>query len=190
MISEDERTLRAWKWMVLGAPVWWVLGLNLIIYHLASFVLCLSVIHRYDRQNKTITISGSAFLLLLVAIVYASSILIHAFSSEFSRVVAACYNLAFWVMGILMVTVFSNLSIPKYIPQVLGVFPWLAGFIGILTLGVMIAYAMGAGSVAFATPLYGLSKYLGQTSLVERSLSVKLMDMRRQPLKTHWKRRE
>jgi len=168
--------MNLWIGTLIGVPLWWCLGLNLVFYHFLSLVLFIGVIHTFSRANRVIHIPESSFFILFILATYCFSILIHGSSSNFSRVVAAGYNLSFWAMGFMLVLVLTNLYSTSMMHRFLSTFAILAFISGIITLMVGIAYLMGVRSIRFATPFYGLSRWIGQTVLVENSLVVKLLE--------------
>lgn len=167
---------RFWGWSVMGAPLWWLLGLNLFFYHAFSFVLFIAVTHRLTRMNRPLFLSPSFFFLFSIVIIYAFSLAIHTLDQDFSRVMASAYNLSFWVMGAMLTVALSNaFTCIEDLNVVLKAFIVLATFMGLLAVSMLVYVGMGGKSLVFQTPLYGLGKFFGETTLVQQSLSVILL---------------
>ena len=171
----DNPFMKIWKGTVLGAFFWWLLGLNLFFYHLVAGLLFLGILFVAAKNPKGLFLPSSFFFLLLLSAIYAFSILIHASASDFSRVLAAFYNLSFWLMGLMLVVILANTFTFSQIPSLLKVFYSVAWFSGLLALAVMGIWFSGTRSFIFPTPLYGLTNWLGHTTLVETTLMVRLL---------------
>jgi len=169
--------LKIWQWAVIGAPLWWVLGLNLFFYHFFALVIFLGMVHRYDRQQRPIHVSATSILLLLIVAAYGFSVGIHSFSSDASRVVAASYNLSFWVMGLMVIVVLTNTFTREGVRHFLNAFLVFSCVTAVLAIVGWSAILLGLQTVIFPTPLYGLGQLLGRTVLVENSLSVVFLEL-------------
>ena len=171
----DNRFLRFWKWAVLGAPVWWLLGFSLFIYHAMAFLLFFTMVYHFQKKPAGIFLPPSFFFLFSLGAIFLFSVLTHAFVYEPMRVAASLYNLSFWAMGLCLIAVMANSFSFSEAASYLKVFPPLAwGFVffGVAALGSGLA---GMRLVLFPTPLYFLTDFLGHTALVEETLTVQLL---------------
>ena len=69
-IEPPARLPRIWAGAVLGAAVWWLLGLNLFVYHFAAFLFFLAWIQQQTAEQKKIWISPSAIFLGVIFLLY------------------------------------------------------------------------------------------------------------------------
>lgn len=170
-----NRTLSFWKWTVLGAPLWWVLGLNLIIYQGMALFLFIRLISFYQRQDRGIYLPSSCVIIFFLMLVYLFSILIHAQSFPVGRVMAAVYNLSYWMMGCFVIVVFANtfsMLQTRFFLKTFDSLAWIMGFLWILA---FFAAMYGQHSVIFPTPLDGLSRYFENADLLSQTLKVQLL---------------
>src|SRR5437868_10228724 len=100
--------LKVWRWVLYLAPLWWVLGLVFFVYHLTAVILFVFLLLHLRQTQQTISLPPSFFLLFFLVIFYGASLLIHAPDHEMRRVAAAFYNLSFWIMGLCLIAVMSN----------------------------------------------------------------------------------
>ena len=175
--SDKDFALAVWRWGLWGAPLWWVLGLNLVIYHLLSFTLLFIVISRAERKGETVHFEGAGLYLIALTGVYMFSILLHFASSDMSRLLAGTYNLSFWVMGTSLILTLSNRFSLNQSGKFLQSFLPFTFVTGILAILCFFLPFLGFSSVIFETPLYKLGDVLGRTVLVENSLLVNLLQL-------------
>lgn len=168
-----EGLIARWRWVLAGAAVWWVLGLNLFVYQATAAGLFFMLLQESRRLSRGLIIPPTAVCLFLLSVVYLFSMAIHSGSSELSRVVAAGYNLSFWIMGGMIVMVLANAFKVEDIAEVLRVFRWLAIISGILAVGILGAWYSGSHEIILKTPLHFLTRYVGNTVLVESTLTLK-----------------
>ncbi len=79
-------------------PLWWVLGLLPVIFHMAAFLYFFSVM---KKEGSGLPLP-SLFLILFLSI-YAFSFLLHWAEFPLERALASLYNLSIWVMGLLLI---------------------------------------------------------------------------------------
>lgn len=173
MTEFKERMQKVWRWGALGAPLWWILGLNLAIYHAFAVLLFLFYLYAEGREREGFRFSGSALFLSLVSVTYFFTIVIHAVAGPSSRVVAAFYNLSFWIMGVMLSLVMAYIFTPASISFFMRVFSVLAWMTGLLALAMFLVSLTGVRELVFPTPLYGLSSLVGKRTLAENSLLIK-----------------
>ncbi len=170
---ETGKFVSRWKWIIIGASLWWILGFNLFIYHAAAFLFFCQLMQRLGQKNSGLYVPSTAVLLFFVAAIYGVSIAIHSPASQTSRIVAALYNLSFWLMGALLVVVFSNAFRMASMEDVFSAFRSLGFQIAVLTLIVFVFWLKRTDQLELQTPLFGLSKFLGGTNLVKDSLIIR-----------------
>jgi len=174
-IPKQSSVLGIWKWALLGAPLWWVLGLNLFFYHLMAVICVMWMVREMEKQNRDIWIAPSSFFLFFIFLISLFSILIHGYTSGTQRMLAAGYNATFWLMGFLLVTVFSNSFSQKDVPPFLAIFSRFSLMSAALTIAVFLLVATGIRTLIFETPLYGLTEYLGGAELIKDSTMVRVL---------------
>lgn len=171
--------LRQWKLVLGGALLWWLLGLNLLIYHAAAFFLLCFLLGQKRFSVSGFYVPPSANALLFLIAVYGFSIAVHAASSQTSRVIAACYNLSFWVMGASLIIAMANVFRLEEIPGIVTAFKRTAILIACLTAVVLVLVMRHQEAVEIRSPLFSMAKFLGNTSLVKDSLVIR-------PLMVDW----
>lgn len=93
--------------MVTLAPLWWLLGVSFFIYHfLALTVLFLMLLFR----GQGLKINWGMILIAAYIVINATSIILNSGDADLSRIVAALYNLSYWIVGFSVVAVLFNVS--------------------------------------------------------------------------------
>ncbi len=174
-VSFADRTLSLWKWAVLAAPLWWVLGLNLLIYQSVAVFLFLRMAACYQREDQGIYLPAPCFFIFSLILLYFFSIVIHASSFPAARVVASFYNLTYWIMGFLIMVILANAFQVQKTSFFLGVFNSLAWMMGILGAAMSLAAWVGGHTILFPTPLSGLSRAFENADLLPQSVNVYLL---------------
>lgn len=97
---------------ILLMPIWWILGLNVIIFHFISLIMIVwNVMLLKKRRLHHVGINKISIILTAFILIYACSILINASSFETSRVIGSLYNLSYWIMGLFIIASISNINI-------------------------------------------------------------------------------
>lgn len=172
-MKHDTPFSRAWKWTIQGALFWWVLGLNLGFYHLSAGVIFFRKIFEKTRQNQGVYLPATLFPLIGIFCAYSASVLMHYENADSARLVAAFYNLSFWVMGMFLVVGLANIFSAKSAGQVAEAFQWPAWISGFLSLAMFILWLKGSQELEIRTPFYWVRDILGSTALVENSVLIK-----------------
>ncbi len=176
----ETLTYKLWRWSVTAAAVWWFLGLNLFIYQIVTFFLFMGMLYMSNRASAGLYFPPSTGYILCIAVFYFLSIFLHVFfvGAEASRVIAALYNLSFWIMGFMLIMVLSNAFSSFCVAPFMKTFTRLAWMMGVAAAAMLWLWRTGHREVIFETPLYFLTRFLGDTQLVESSLLVRplLMD--------------
>ncbi len=170
--------LTFFKIALVGAPLWWILGINLIVYHLFAIAIFMLMVHIYSRYSHGIYFPPSAVFILFLALAYTASILLHMSSSDITRVFASCYNLSFWIIGFFLVVVFSNVFRKRDIGDILNHFYTFSFITGILSTLIMgYAFITHERSIMFHSLMYGLTEYVGKSTLAGVSVIVRPLFM-------------
>ncbi|OGW82989.1 MAG: hypothetical protein A2Z83_01300 [Omnitrophica bacterium GWA2_52_8] len=167
--------MRSWGWGLAFAPAAWFLGLNLVYYHLLALICFVSLIHICSFQNHTLYISTLCFTLFIFSLTYISSIIIHAPSGEGSRMIAAFYNLSYWIMGLVLIIFLSNIYTDELAEKFLAALNRLAIVSGWIAMAAVICQLAGMQTLVFETPLYGIGRVFGDTVLVNNSLIISIL---------------
>lgn len=168
---------RFWGLLLLGAPLWWLLGFNFFIYHLASFFLLLRFSLQRSRSGSGLFFPPAFRFLLLYAVIYLFSVAVNFSEYPFSRVLASLYNLSFWLMGACLVLVLSNTfsAQPDPIRRFLNLFPRFGWEIA-AALPIFLAYGLaGVRRLEFPSLLGGLGSWFGEAPLLQYSVNVILL---------------
>ena len=164
-----------WATTIVGALIWWCVGLNLFVFHLVALALFFKMCHRNFRVGRGIYVPQTFVFLLAVTVTYLFSILLHGSSAPGSRVIAAFYNLSFYIMSLLLILTFANAFAIQQIPVIYKAIFRVSWVSGIAVLVVCVAWGVGVRSIILETPLYPVLRHLDPTplGLVENSLLIK-----------------
>lgn len=165
--------VQRWKWLVVGAGLWWGAGFNLFFYHIAGFCLWMATLHDRSRKGQGLEVPASARMLGIIALIYAASIGVHIESADTSRIIAAVYNLSFWVLGAWLVMFLASRFRSEMIPDVMDAFYYLSFFIAAMAALILVFWIKGVHDLTIPTPMAGISRFLGDTNLVKDSLWIK-----------------
>jgi hypothetical protein len=176
MEKSDNFYFWLWRAVLCGAFVWWCLGLNLFVYHIAALILVLGRCYQVHAANEPIVIPALFFPIFIMSAVYSFSILIHS-QGESGRALAALYNLSFWGMGLCLMTFMANSFALKQIRTTLRVFYFLSLILGSLALIAVLFWLSGVKSLYFYTPFYNLIYATDATPLIQNSLVVRILSM-------------
>ncbi len=179
MTQSSSQIFKIWLGTVFAVPLWWILGCNLFIYHIVTALLVVATVHKAHQQGKGLVVPPSFVLIGMTILVYVFSLIIRGIEADPMRVLASLYNLSLWIMGLMLVFALTNLFTLSDIEPVVKIFPFLTGVTGVLVIAMFFAQSRGYHSLIFPTPLYGLTKFLGHTILVENTLTL-------QPLYWDW----
>ncbi|MCJ7680730.1 MAG: O-antigen ligase family protein, partial [Candidatus Aminicenantes bacterium] len=129
---------------VLLIPLWWLLGVKFVIFHLAAVAAFFVYLKESDREKsgpaafcKT---SPELVLLLGFILLYAVSIAIHFGDIPFPRKIASLNNWSFWVIGFFVVFVVSKGLKRKDLSAFLHCFPVFGALSGLF---VLLAFLFG-----------------------------------------------
>jgi hypothetical protein len=114
-------------------------------------------------------------LIFLFVLVYVYSLAVHAADGPASRVIASVYNLSYWVMGFFLMLVVSNFFSLEKIQDMAGVLFPLAWSIAFLFFMMLFLSSRGHIEFSVPTPLYWMGDILGNTALVQESVSMTLL---------------
>jgi len=158
---------------VLGAPVWWVLGLNLGIYHCAALVMFMIVMQRSYEGVRPVTIFFPAIALSGLILILFFSLAIRVPTAEPSRIAASFYNISFWLMGLMLVLSLGNQPEIAAEPRWwLSALAGLAFVTGAASLVLLFLQFRGVTDFSFASPFYFLTRIFGHTVLIENSVVI------------------
>ena len=169
--------LKGWSAVLLCAPVWWLLGLNLIVFHVTAYLLIMGLVLEGPRIRQRWLWTPISVLPLWIGVIGGVSLLIHLRTGDPERIMAAVYNLSFWFMGAMLIIVLSASFTASYMTRFLRHFMLLAVMNVVFILTALGAAALGKLSWDVATPLHGLTRLVGggDAVLVDYSVSVRLL---------------
>lgn len=171
----NDRQLKLIGLVVVCAPLWWVLGINLLVYHFAALALFLFLVIEASYDNKRIQVPLVAWMLLAISAIYSFSIVFNSGSHTLMRIIAALNNVTYWIMGAMLIVMIAIRFRSRHIAGLLRVFPILGTFnVAIALLALAIA-SRGVESLSVPSPLYGITNVLGRTALVDYSVQIRLI---------------
>ncbi len=161
--------------VVMCAPLWWVLGLNLVIYHLTAAILFAALVVETSYDNRRLSVSPVACLLLAISVIYGFSILLNVHSHDTMRIVAAANNLSYWLMAVMLVIGLSARFRLHHLPGLLRLFAILGVCNALFVVIFVVVASRGVYSLSIPTPLSPLMDVLGRTALVEYSVNIRFI---------------
>lgn len=167
--------LKFWGGTLLLAPVWWITGANLLVYQTAAFLMFFILMFDSFWREKGVFLPPSFFAVLFIIAACFFSLLIHAPSYPFSRVLASLYNLSFWAAGACLIAVTSQNyweNGPRVFLKTLARLGAFMGLLAAMALGIMLT---GETSLAFPTPLARMSQAFQGADLIEQTLTIRLL---------------
>lgn len=161
--------------VIFLAPLWWALGVNLVVYHLTALLCFGLLVIDAAYENRRIRVPATSWLLLSVATIYAFSIIVNGPQYGMMRIVAATNNLTYWIAGAMLVMVVSDRFRLSYLKNLLRLFPALGVLNVLIALLTLAAMAIGVGELSIPTPFKSVSGVLGDTALVEYSTHMRII---------------
>ena len=149
-VAEDIRTT------LYLVPLWWLLGLGLIIFHAVSLLIFFKVAAGRTARGRRLRLPGLALWLVPFLLLYGLSISLNAGAFGQLRVLAGVYNLSYWIMGLLlMISLYNALEVDD-----LSTFARPLAFVlataGGLSILALLLWIFGAHSVRLPTPFQAL----------------------------------
>lgn len=146
------------NYLILGIPIWALLGAKFAVFHLFSFIAFILLINKKKEKKKVFKIKeiyGIGIYLLSTII----ALIINPLNAKGENLLSPIYLLSFWVMGVLIIITFKNskgLTQKKIYDT--GKFAFLIGGITIIVfiLSFMVAKIKGISLIEFN----GLSYYI------------------------------
>ncbi|MEM5875596.1 MAG: hypothetical protein QXX45_03450 [Candidatus Aenigmatarchaeota archaeon] len=124
-------------------PFWWLTGINFIVFHLFSLIALFKLAMLNIKTNKIIKTPYVCFLLIFFILIYILAIILNIYESSFSRILAAFYNLSFWIIGLIVIILIYNKFETTFILMFLRSIYWLTIFLIFLALIAFFLYFKG-----------------------------------------------
>ncbi len=171
----ETLTYQTWRWVVLGALFWWFAGLNLFIFHFTAFFLFMGMIYMSNRSSGPTYVPPSSGFIFFIAVFYFLSIVVHSLfvGADGQRIVAAFYNLSFWIMGFMLVMALANAFNSFSVMPLLETFRRLSWITALMAVAMLALWKTGRKEVIIETPLFFLTRFIGETQLVVSSLEAR-----------------
>jgi hypothetical protein len=143
------KIIRFLKYSILLLPLWWLLGLISIIFHvIVLFIFFILLV------KKKIVIPKQTIFLFLFICVYILSVIINYEEIPFDRLLATLYNLSYWILGLLLIIVIYNSYIDfRQILNLSKSFVILGTGCGLLSLLGIILFFNGYYRLTITTPV-------------------------------------
>lgn len=127
-------------WTLILVPLWWVLGLRFIVFHMLAVVIAAKTFFRKRALNQKMVFPAESGWLLGYAGVYLLSLAVNGENIPFSRMLASLNNLSYWILGWVIIWIVAN-NISRE-----GVLSWLrsARVLGLAS-GLFVIAAMACG---------------------------------------------
>lgn len=98
-----------WLALIL-VPLWWALGVKLLIFHAVSLVSLLMLVKKLSMEGRQLEVPREALFLGLFIITYVLSVMVNMGDNSLLRSIASLYNLSFWLMGLAVILVVYHLN--------------------------------------------------------------------------------
>lgn len=105
--KNSNSNLKSIYFLIGFIPLWWILGVKLVIFHLVVFLAFSKIVLTFRGRVR---LTKSHIYLAFFIMIYILSLIINPTHAEFSRVVGSAYNLSFWVMGLAIMIIVQNTS--------------------------------------------------------------------------------
>lgn len=113
---------------ILLVPLWWILGVTNIIFHVLSVFLLLKLLLQKSKTRDRLVLPAYLFFLLVFVTIFVMAIFFNLQGIPTIRLFATGYNLSFWLIALILFTVIHNTARMSHF------FPLMRGFVA---LGVM-----------------------------------------------------
>jgi len=173
--DRNGRPLAAVGLVIVAAPLWWALGLNLLVYHVTALLAFTLLLVESSYDNRKLSVPFVAWLLLAISAIYGFSIVLNCASYDAMRIVAAANNLSYWLMGPMLIIVIASRFRLRHLAGLLRIFPVLGVFNVLIALVAAAIALRGVSSLSIPTPLCHLENFLGKTALVAYSVHIRLI---------------
>lgn len=124
---------------LLLTPLWWVLGLNILIYQAVAFFVFLKLVVLLTRHNRPLLIPGASFPFFLFLCSFLLSILINIGNHPTQRILASFNNYLMFVTGLLLIVIIYNVVSTQFfltLFKVARILCLISAFITLLFLGI------------------------------------------------------
>ncbi|NHH93969.1 hypothetical protein GOICGAJE_02520 [Bacillus sp. MB95] len=161
---------------ILLIPLWWLLGLKVIVFHIFVTALFLNTLWNQKRLNIKFRISPPMVVLLSFIVVYSFSLLLSLYSQDFSRVFGSFYNLTYWILGFMLMYIIQNLNYsPKRWIKIFNAFRWLGLLQGLLTVIALLYWLKGEKVLVVNSVLVSLLPGSLRTRLINSSMELSIV---------------
>jgi hypothetical protein len=131
--SDRADVVNALTVSLLLTPVWWLLGINIFIYHLVGSLVLIQLLGITMRRHLNLFISTPGIIFCLFLVAYLGSILINAGNNPPQRVFASLNNYFVLIMGALVMFEVYNTR-EKILYEFCKVCAWLCFMTGVFAL--------------------------------------------------------
>ena len=110
-ITKQSKAFDAFILSIALIPLFWILGVKFIIFHIVTLGFFLSVIINNKRNNVKLKFNKLHLALLAFIFIYSISIILNFNMVDIKRIIASLYNLSYWIMGLLIMISIYNIDI-------------------------------------------------------------------------------
>lgn len=159
---------------IIGLPLVWVLGLGVIFYHIIAAALFGLFVIRASRRPLIYKPDFCLWPLLGYCFCYMLSILLAVNSADGSRLIAALYNLSYWIMALMIIVAVANLLSYRDICRLYQSLYWPMCLLGG---GALLAIWLWLGGQEYWLPRSILGSVLGETGIpmLDDSLTLEVL---------------
>jgi O-antigen ligase len=154
------------------APLWWVLGVSIFIYHAVTIWLFLKLMIISINNHERIRIARPVRFLILITIIYGISLVINYPKNEIQRTMASLYNYSFWVMGLVLIVVIHNSFDMGAVKKLTAPLRFNVITIGILATIFVIFWLSGHKEIEYKSLLLSILPGIGQIPLLKASTTL------------------
>lgn len=177
-VEEPFRKGRSFYWAIacLSIPLWWWSGLILVFYQLFAILLFAHFLFVHQKNERLLYIPQSVHALGFFIFLYGCSLVLNFFQSDFVRIMASLYNLSYWIMGICLMVVLSNLTWESCGKKIEKVFMVLAFFFAMAFL-IIFPFGLWKGTSVLIvhTPLMERAGEWKEIALISHSLEMQFL---------------
>lgn len=160
------------------APIWWVLGVSIFIYHIVSVFLVFKLILVFSLGSRGLRAPTGLIPLLCLIIFYFISILLNMPFNDTIRTAASLYNWSFWIMGLFIILVIYNIFAIEDVRLLTKAMMVNCLIIGILAICALLFWKTGHHvAIEYPTPLFLLIGGLNKIAHLQASATINIMSL-------------
>jgi len=138
---------------ILLVPLWWILGITNVVFHALSVFLLVKLLVLKSKTRSSLAVPGYLFFLLLFITTLILALVFNLQGIPTMRLIAAVYNLSFWIMAATLFVVIHNTVRRSSLPSLMRAFVAFGMMNGVLSLGGTLLWLAGTREVVIPSLL-------------------------------------